>query len=177
MGKRLLKEAKAEVKELRNEGGVKLHKDTKERIKEIKDVVKEIKEKELKEGKEKDKDGKELKERIKEIKEIKEREVKIREVKSPKETVEGKLLEVDRRFIEVGPSADVASDFGARLELLEQLVAQLAHFIAPELRPDLGTGALVYEDDYEGWQSDLDQASKEAKDYKDNKDVEKPPER
>lgn len=168
--KEVLKEVKAELKELRNEGDVKL-KDTKERIKDLKDVkeVKETKEKELKEGKEKEKEAKE----IKDLKEIREFDIKVREIKQPKETIEGKLREI-QKLSDITPSGVMGSGIEERLENLEQLVTQLTHFIAPELRPDLSAGALAHEDDYGALGSELDQASQRAKDYKEAKDVEKP---
>lgn len=167
--KEFLKEVKAEIKELGSEGDLKV-KDTKERIKDIKDVkeLKETKEKELKEGKEKEKEKE-----FKELKELREHDVKIREVKSPKETVEGKLREIQKVSEVITPSGGAGSGLEERLGNLEQLVTQLTHFIAPELRPDLSAGALAYEDDYGATGSELDRASREAKDAKDAKDVEK----
>ena len=69
-----------------------------------------------------------------------------------------------------------------RMARLESTVAQMAHFIRPELRPDLDTGALSREQDISS--SDLAAQSQQlrkqaadAKQVKDNKDVEKLSER
>jgi len=170
-GIKIFKEAKElakDTKEFVKERDIKLSKDTKERAKDIKDLKERKEVKEGKEFKEKDKDikeGKEIKEGIKEI-----REGKLVEIKDRKEIFEGKISDViDRKLADVVPHAGMAPDWEDRISNLEQLVEQLAHFIAPDLRPDVGGGALMYEDE-------LDQASLQAKEYKDAKDVEKLPE-
>jgi hypothetical protein len=149
--------------------GVKLLKESKElykeRPKEVKEVIKEGKE-----LKERSKELKEIKERLKETKERKEfKEVKERakELKEPKEIMENKISEV------LDPTGEAGGDVGARLSNLESVVAELTHFIAGDLRPDLGSGALSYEDDYGTLGPELESASRQAKDAKDAKDVEK----
>jgi len=68
-----------------------------------------------------------------------------------------------------------------RLDRIEAALAQLTHFISPELRPDLSTGALAREPDVRGdlaARSRLHQKqASDAKRVKDAKDVEKPIER
>lgn len=64
-----------------------------------------------------------------------------------------------------------------RLGRLEQAVGELAHFIGPELRPDLGAGALSGEDDVQALSAELEKNAADAKQAKDVKDVEKAAER
>ena len=165
-GKILIKEGKEIVKEFIREE----FKDKES----TKDLIKDIKErpKELKDIKERIKEIKEFKESVKELKEreIKEREIKIREIKSPKESVEGKLIELERRF-DLDPSMVAGGGLEARLANLEETVSQLVHFITPDLRPDLGGGALMYEEDYQS--QSLEEAGGRAKQAKDTKDLEK----
>lgn len=125
--------------------------------------LKELKEKEFKEkDKDKDKEMKEGKE-LKDIKEIKEKDKEIREtgLKPPSSP---------------GSTNDPAS-VEERLATLEQVVTEMAHFINPELRPDLDAGALTNEEDQGGAISALSQKlakdATDAKQVKDNKDVEK----
>jgi hypothetical protein len=134
-------------------------------------------EKELKEGKPERKelkDGKlerkELKDRIKEIKEYKEpKEIKdrIKDFKEPKEIYEGSPKEIyegnPKEWVEGEPKAFDGGNppdlnqpvvpgrpgsLEERLAQLEAAVAQMAHFVGPELRPDLSMGALKSEPDY-----------------------------
>ena len=64
----------------------------------------------------------------------------------------------------------------ARVAELEQTLAQIAHFISPDLRPDLATSALGQEADLQALSAQLQQESAAAKDAKDQKDLEKLPE-
>lgn len=141
-------------------------------IKEIKEIKekdqKDIKEKELKEFKEKEKE-KDIKE-VKDVKEVKEiRETKLHDLKAVETGI--------RQLQQIRPT-EHASGLEERLARLEATVTQLAHFIQPELRPDLSTGALGYESDLtdEERRSLERQRRAEAqadKDYKDSKDIEK----
>lgn len=63
-----------------------------------------------------------------------------------------------------------------RLNRIESSLAQLTHFIRPEFRPDLSTGALKREPDT-GYGGDPYKQNANAKRAKDNKDFEKPTER
>jgi subtilase family protein len=138
----------------------------KSQLKDLKDIRKEIKEKERKEFKEiKEFKEKELKER-KEIKEIKEKDRK--EIKEKdKDIFEGKSRDI-------GPTqpAPVAT-IEDRVAALEAALAEVAHFIPAELRPDLSTSALVGEGDAEALQAQLEKDAADAKQAKDLKDVEK----
>ncbi|OYD15458.1 hypothetical protein CH333_05695 [candidate division WOR-3 bacterium JGI_Cruoil_03_44_89] len=133
----------------------------KERLKEFKEIEKKIEYEKMPEKKI------EIKERFKEFKEPKE----IRErVKTP--GAEGFPIPP------IGPAKPIGSA-EERLARLETAVNQLTHFIRPELRPDLGAGALTREPDLSS--SDLSTLSRQlqkqaadAKQAKDNKDVEKP---
>jgi hypothetical protein len=135
-------------------------KETKELLKERKDLVKEIKEtKELKEKELKEKEFKEFKE----TKELKEKELKEKELKERKELkekeFEGKHTDFGGGVTPFG-MAQQGGSADERLAALEQAVQQLQHFIAQELRPDLGRSA-------------LHGSSQAAKDEKDLKDSEK----
>jgi hypothetical protein len=114
-----------------------------------------------------------------EIKEIKEKEKEKKELKEFKELKE---KDKDKEIIETGlqPSASPEEGAGSsveeRLSNLEQVVTQVVHFISPEMRPDLGGGALTYEEDQSAAQALSQQLQKDAvdaKQAKDNKDVEK----
>jgi hypothetical protein len=110
---------KIETKEIEKKD----HKEiSKEVIKEIekkdhkeitKEVTKELKEKEFKEFKE----GKEFKEKDKDL-------------------VEGGFGH------QLNPSPEASASLEARVTALEQAIGQFAHFISPELRPDLADSAL-----------------------------------
>jgi hypothetical protein len=173
-------------------------KETKAEAKDLKDV--KIEKAEIKERKEK----LELKENKVEAKELKNEKIEIKERKEKVEVFEGKqlidehknlleghsggkqLVEGDGRFggiggvINAGPAAaDPAwgaqpASLDERLSRVEQSVAALAHFIGSDLRPDLGSGALSREADVAGQSAAYDQArgSKDAKDGKDLKDKE-----
>ncbi|HEY0323791.1 MAG TPA: S8 family serine peptidase [Pyrinomonadaceae bacterium] len=155
------KNEKLEKLELKEQKSEKIEKrEGKETIKAEKLELKEkIERKEIK-----DKDLKEFKEG-KEIKEVKEKDKEIRETglqttSSPESTTE------DSESVE------------QRLAILEQVVTEMVHFISPELRPDLGAGALTYEEDQGGndpvaLSQQLQKDAADAKQAKDNKDVEK----
>lgn len=121
-------------------------KDVKDRLKDsLKDRVKDLKEKDRKEFKEVKEKDKEIKE--KEFKEIKEKDGKeLKEFKEGKELKEFKEKDKDREvvfddFRQIGLTPDApGSDVEARLAGLEAAVADLTHFIVPELRPDLSGG-------------------------------------
>src|SRR6185295_16311556 len=81
---------------------------------------------------------------------------------------------IDRQINQPGAQDDMST----RLARLEQTVAQLAHFIGPDLRPDLSAGALSYENDLSAGDAgalsaELDQQAASAKSAKDAKDMEK----
>lgn len=118
--------------------------------------------------------GKELKE-LKEFKEFKEKDFK--ELKELGKEIETKRKELDKikdsKEFELSPGAGAASSLDARLAQVEQTVAQLSHFIGGELRPDLGSSALGGEDQAE-LSRQLEKQASDAKQAKDNKDVEKP---
>lgn len=69
-----------------------------------------------------------------------------------------------------------------RLSRLEAAISQMAHFITPEMRPDLGMGALTREPDQASMDPStlsryLQKQASDAKQAKDNKDIEKMAER
>jgi hypothetical protein len=148
VGKTLLLDKKDVVKEIK-EKDVKEIKDAKDRIKDVKDKEKE---------KEKEKEFKELKEfkekDTKDIKDIRDR-VKIQEVRP------------------LPTAAPAAEDVETRLSRLEAAVADLAHFITAEQRPDLQASALAAEPDLAALSQELQKQATDAKAAKDNKDVEK----
>ncbi len=143
-------------KELKVEKREKLEKREKPERKELKVEGKEKREKP--EGKEVKREklekrekpeGKELKERRKELKEVgKELKERKPEIEKRREKIE----EIRPPAFEGVPSVE------DRLESLEAAVEELTHFISPELRPDLGEGALAeeydlteYDEGYEGY--------------------------
>ncbi|MEO7236315.1 MAG: S8 family serine peptidase [Lapillicoccus sp.] len=162
-----------------------LIKEHKAEAKDLKDV--KIEKTEIKERKEKI----EVKEIKVEVKELKNEKIEIKERKEKIEAIEGKQIIVDQHknllegggkglvegggglgggVINPGPSvggqgSDPSLD--ARLTSVEQSVAALAHFIGSELRPDLGSGALSREADVQG---QADQA-KQGKDLKDKENL------
>ncbi len=157
--KEFVKEAVKDTKEIHKE-----RKDTKEAAKDAKDIQKERK------------DGKEGKELIKERKEFAKENVK-EAVKERKEFKEFKEKEKDA--FEHGGGVVIrqpAPTLEARVAELEQTLAQIAHFISPDLRPDLATSALGQEADLQALSAQLQQESAAAKDAKDQKDLEKLPE-
>lgn len=145
-------------------------------VKPVKEIIKDKDLKEFKEGKE----IKEVKEKPEkaEIKEFKDKEKEFKEKIEIKEQIEKQL---DKQFDKqqekqreggggFGGAAPVAGSLEARLGALEAAVAQIAHFISGELRPDLSQGALSAEADL---QRQLESEGAAAKTAKDTKDVEK----
>lgn len=156
-----------------------LLKDLKDGRKEVKEI-KEIKEKDRKEIKEKDrkeiKEVKEVKEKErKEVKDLKEKERKeIKELKETKEIKEKDKDRVEGKVREIGPAQAAASTtLEDRVAAIEGALAELAHFIPAELRPDLSDSALSGEEDVEALQAQLQKDATDAKTAKDSKDVEK----
>uniref|UniRef100_UPI001F2A5B02 hypothetical protein n=1 Tax=Sinomonas notoginsengisoli TaxID=1457311 RepID=UPI001F2A5B02 len=97
--------------------------------------------------------------------EIKEGKELRKDIKDGKAEVEGKIQDIGQKLSEVvlgGGVVPGASDTEARLAALESTVQELGHFIAQSLRPDLGAGALAY-DDVQAQQA----RSKDEKDLKD----------
>ena len=135
-----------------------LIKETKAEAKDLKDV--KIEKTEIKERKEKI----EVKEIKVEVKEHKNEKIEIKERKEKIEAIEGKQIIVDQHkhvlegggkglveghgglgggVINPGPSVGgpgFEPSVDARLSAVEQSVAALAHFIGSDLRPDLGSG-------------------------------------
>ena len=112
---------------------------------------KPIKEKELKrekiEIKELKPEHKELKVEKPEHKEIKLEKIESKELKAEIKEQPEKLLP-DKLVPDKGPFEGPSGDpfqFGERLAGVEAAVGQLAHFIGPQLRPDLSQGALAGE--------------------------------
>jgi hypothetical protein len=161
----------------------------------IKDSIKEVKEKDFKEKdrkefKDKDKDHKEFKDKdrkeFKDTKEFKEKDRKEFKEKDRKEFREKDFKEFKEKDAEV-PDVDlpVIPQFPSlpnqpslMEERLAYLEATLAHFIGPDLRPDLATGALNRESDLSGTDQaalsqQLQKQASDAKQMKDNKDIEK----
>jgi hypothetical protein len=142
-------------------------------VKPTKEIIKEKDLKDVKEGKEiKDKPEKA------EVKELKDKEKEFKEKVEIKEQIEKQLdkpidkqIEKGREGGPFGSGAPAGGNLEARLGALEAAVAQIAHFISGELRPDLSQGALSAEADL---QRQLDAEGAAAKAAKDNKDVEKP---
>jgi hypothetical protein len=170
--KPIVKETKAEAKDLKD---IKIEKvETKERKEKV-----EFKEHKL--------EAKELKNEKLEVKELKEHKLEAIEVKhvlvdqhknllegGGKGLVEGDgglggLGRVGGGVINPGPAAAAGhgASLDARLSAVEQSVAALAHFIGSDLRPDLGSGALSREVDVQG-QAD---AAKQGKDLKDKENL------
>lgn len=135
-------------------------------VKEAKVEVKEQKEL-LKDFKDAAKERKEFKEVVKEA---------VKDIKEFKEKDKDVFENLGGGQVFGNPSGSAGSPIEARLASLEQLVHQLAHFISPELRPDLATSALNQETDLQGLSAQLQQQAGEAKNAKDQKDVEKLPE-
>jgi hypothetical protein len=82
------------------------------------------------------------------------------------------LLRFCWRRAGAGPEAPGVED---RLAAIEAAVAELSHFISPEMRPDLTEGALTGEEDYGelGFDEDFEKESADSKQMKDDKDIEK----
>jgi subtilisin family serine protease len=132
------------------------------------------------------KEAKAEKVEVKEVKEFKDTKEKpeVKEAKLEKHEKNEKLeikdvKEREKQFDkqrEVGGGGfgpEAGAGLEARLAALEAAVAQLAHFITGELRPDLRQGALSGEEDVRGLQQALEKQSADAKASKDAKDVEK----
>jgi hypothetical protein len=142
---------------------------------------KDIKEKEIKEFKERDfkvKDLKELKEfKEKDFKDFKEKEGKeIKEIKEKdrKEIKEKDIFEKFRDFDDFFFRTPDAGDLESRVARLEGTVAEMSHFISPEMRPDLTPGATEDRDREARELSDrLRREAEEAKARKEQKDTEK----
>ena len=181
VGKGLLKETKDKEKDFKDIKD-KDHKEIKDKeIKEIKDIKekekdhKEIKDKEkeikeLKDIKEKEKDRKDIKEKDKEAKElIKEKDFK--DVREKIKDVHGKLSDIGGGFGQGGGVFNPAggdTNTEARLQNLESMIQQLSHFIGTENRPDLYSPLFNQGGDGD----DFEKNSTDAKQSKDNKDVE-----
>jgi hypothetical protein len=69
-----------------------------------------------------------------------------------------------------GGAAPTEASTEDRLAALETAVGEVVHFISVELRPDLGAGALSYDE------TELEQQAAASKQEKDLKDQEKLPE-
>ena len=154
---------KLETKEIAKE------KPEKAEITEIKEKteVKEIKEKA--ETKDLAKDKNEIKEQVeKQLEKRLEKQADKQLEKRVEKSLE-KQFDKLRETGGFGPSAQ-GDVIESRLAALEAAVAQIAHFISGELRPDLSRGALGGEQDLAATQQQLDAAGKAAKD---NKDAEK----
>ncbi len=161
-------------------------------VKEGKDALKEFKDnknenKELKREKAEKNEFKELKREkaekneLKEFKREKAEKNELKEVKREKLEIKEKEKDIRER-LDVGlwpqDAGALAGDLEERVAALESAVLELAHFISPELRPDLSVGALRGEPDAGG--ADLAALSQrlakeaaDAKALKDDKDVEK----
>jgi Subtilase family len=150
--------------------------------------IKEFKEKDFKDHKEhkefKEKDTKELKDKdFKEHKDFKEKdtkELKDKDFKEHKDFKEFKEIEIDftgGQELQRNPASSGANPSGGSMEErvagLEQTVAQLVHFISPELRPDLVASALGQENDLQKLSAQLRTQADAAKTAKDQKDIEK----
>jgi subtilisin family serine protease len=158
------KEKDKEVtKENKDSKDQKDRKDKEKELKEEKDRKDQLKDKEKEKEKEKDKE----KEVQKDTKDRKER-------KDLKDDAKDKELTKEKEqdaFFGVGPLEE-------RVSRLEQTVAQLKTFIGPELRPDLMASALSDEPDVGAFDPSaasqaLGAAGEQAKQIKDDKDVEK----
>lgn len=164
-----VKDAKSEKIEIKE---IKIEKNEKIERKEVKEF------KELKSEKNEKAEQKEFKEHKIEKSEIKEFEKRPKE-KSEKEVFE-KLQDKgfeklqDKGFEGLNPSGFDQGDVGGmaeRLAQLEQSVASLSHFIAAELRPDLGASALSREQDLQGIASGMNAQTDAEKAHKDVRDV------
>ncbi|GAA1390473.1 S8 family serine peptidase [Catellatospora chokoriensis] len=106
-----------------------------------------------------------------------------KDLKELKEEKEGKDAPEDAAPVpHLGmPQTGADKNIADRLAGLEQVVAQLTHFIGPDLRPDLTSSALVHEQpalpDVRVLSAELRRQADEAKNAKDCKDLEKFPER
>jgi subtilisin family serine protease len=112
------------------------------------------------------KDKREKLEKVEKV-EFKEKREKLEKV----EKIERK--EIKEKDIRDGFPAPGDRDLESRVAELEESVAQLSHFIPPELRPDLQSGALNREDDLAALRRQLEQQAVDAKAAKDDKDNDK----
>jgi subtilase family protein len=172
-GKLIVKELAKERKE------IKVEKIEHKEQKPEKVELKEIKEgKELKLEKVEVKEGKlEVKEHKPEIEKLQVHE-KIRDKLSDKleEKFHDKLSDKLQDKLREGGGGGFASppqSTDERLDRLEDAVSQLSHFIAGELRPELGEGALSQEPDIAALAEQLEKQAADAKQAKDAKDIEK----
>lgn len=164
--------------------------ETKEKV-EIKEGGKDKLEKiEQKEGRKDKVEKNELKDAKIEKLEVKEKNEKIERVEKQFDKQFEKRFEKNREiggggfggsFGASGEEFDYGMSVEARLANLESTVAQFMHFIGSELRPDLTGGALTGEEDIQGGDEtslsqQLAKDAADAKQAKDNKDVEKPSE-
>lgn len=140
----------------------------------LKEILREIDKDRMKEYKE----YKERKE-TKEFKDVKEKDVKDiadgkrKELKEFKEKDTKELRDVRfKRTREVVPTKPTLS-VEERLTKIEGAIVQLAHFIGMELRPDLSESSLAQEPDLIALSQQLQKQAADAKQAKDNKDLEK----
>jgi flagellar biosynthesis GTPase FlhF len=172
-------------------------KERKDKEKERLDTLAKPKEKDNKDVKGEKSEDKEFKQENKEFKDFKPESKELKGEKSEKSEKESvKDAKDDKRELKEF-NKDIIKDkdfdggplplpqepiaFGAveeRLSRLESAMGQLRHFISPALRPDLAMGALRSESDYQPvdptvLSQQLQQRAMEAKQAKDNKDVEK----
>lgn len=143
--------------------------------KEFKDLPKEKDFKESKELKEKDKEGKEGKEKDhKETKDVKDKEKEHKEKEKDRKEFKEKDKDIREDF-SIQPQR--SASFEERLVRIETAVNQLAHFIGPELRPDLKFGALMHDppvlSDPATLSQQLRKQAADTKRVKDGKDLEK----
>jgi Subtilase family len=157
--------------------------DTKDR-KDVKELTKEA-QKDLTKDKDKEvqketKDAKDRKDQLKEKEKEKEKE---KDKEFQKDSKDRKDAKDDLKDKELTKDKDRDALFGIdpleqRVSRLEQAVVQLTTFIGPELRPDLTASALADEQDVGVFAASaathrLAAAGQQAKDIKDDKDVEK----
>lgn len=150
-------------------------------IKEItKEKLEKIERKEVKEFKiEKNekierKELKEIKIEKNERKEIKEGKLEKNEKTEQKEFKEKPEKEVFEKRLEKGfevPTDGPAAGLEDRLAQLEQGLAALSHFIAGDLRPELGASALNGEEDLQALSGEMGAQAEEAKASKDIRDI------
>ena len=141
-----------------------------------------IKDKELHKDKIEIKENKvELKERIKDKTEFKDL-IKDKEKEKEKEKdKEKEFKESSKDFKDIFEGRPQAPEGGqaaagnleARIAQLEQAMNQLVHFISGDLRPDLGSSALNQEEDLRKVSQELAKQANDAKQQKDDKDLEK----
>lgn len=157
---KLEKIERKEFKEFKTE---KNEKAERKEIKEIKiEKNEKIEQKELKEVKIEKTERKELKEGKLEQKEFKE--------KREKENFEKRFEKAFEKGFEV-PTGSAEGGLEDRLAQLEQGLSALSHFIAGDLRPELGASALNGEEDLQALSGELSAQADEAKAAKDVRDI------